>query len=472
MKDFETITGGTLMQARHPDYAREVAAAVEGGLAPGLLREKLGGYHENDIAAAMALLTKDQRCRLYSVLDLQTLADVMMHVEQPNEYLAELGIRRQAELLERMDVPVAVEYLSQMEKSQRDLLLELLEEDTREQIALSGSFGEEEVGSWMTANYISINAALSVRQAMKELIRQAAEHDNISTLYVTEADGTLRGAIDLKDLILARETTALDTIIMTTYPYVYVNERIEDCIERVKGYSEDSIPVLDAQNRLKGVLTAQTIVELVDDTLGDDYAKLGGLAAEEDLREPTSLSVRKRLPWLVVLLGMGLVVSSVVGLFERVVAHLTMIICFQSLVLDMAGNVGTQSLAVTIRVLMDENVSGKEKRHLILKEGRGGLLNGACLGVLSFVCIGLYLLLLKGQSPVTAFSVSACTGIALLVAMLLSSVAGTVIPILFKKMKVDPAVASGPLITTVNDLVAVVTYYGLAWLLLINILGL
>ena len=152
--------------------------------------------------------------------------------------------------------------------------------------------------------------------------------------------------------------------------------------------------------------------------------------------------------------------------------EMALIVCFQSLVLDMAGNVGTQSLAVTIRVLMDEHLSGKQKLFLISKEARVGLLNGLILGVLSFAFIGLYLILLKGQSVLMAFSISACTGVALLVSMLLSSIAGTAIPISLKKMKIDPAVASGPLITTINDLVAVVSYYGLAWILLINILHL
>ena len=129
-----------------------------------------------------------------------------------------------------------------------------------------------------------------------------------------------KGAIDLKDLIIARAETALDSITTTSYPYVYANELIEDCIERIKDYSEDSIPVLDSNNKLKGVLTSQNITELVDDELGEDYAKLAGLSAEEDLHEPLKRSIGKRLPWLIVLPGLGLVVSSVVGVFETVVA--------------------------------------------------------------------------------------------------------------------------------------------------------
>ena len=148
----------------------------------------------------------------------------------------------------------------------------------------------------MTTDFVSIRADMTVRQAMKELIRQAADTDNISTLYAVDANGVLVGAIDLKELIIARETTALDDILMTSYPYVYADELIEDCVERIRAYSEDSIPVLNADNRLSGALTAQVVAELVADELGEDYAKLGGLTAGEDLEEPLRRSVAKRLP--------------------------------------------------------------------------------------------------------------------------------------------------------------------------------
>ena len=167
-------------------------------------------------------------------------------------------------------------------------------------------------------------------------------------------------------------------------------------------------------------------------------------------------------------LGMG--VSTVVGAFEGVVAVLPVVICFQSLILDMAGNVGTQSLAVTIRVLMDEKLSAKDKLHLTFKEMKVGTCNGALLGIMALVFLGAYIALFKGYAIGHAFLISGCVGISLLVAIVISSLVGTLVPILFHKIKVDPAVASGPLITTVNDLVAVVTYYGLAWILLIQLL--
>ena len=149
-----------------------------------------------------------------------------------------------------------------------------------------------------------------------------------------------------------------------------------------------------------------------------------------------------------------------------------MIVCFQSLILDMAGNVGTQSLAVTIRVLMDEELTARQQTRLVFKEVCVGLLNGAVLGAFSFLLIGLYIWLFNGRSPLMAFATSGCIGLALLLAMTMSSFSGTTVPMLFKRLGVDPAVASGPLITTINDLVAVVTYYGLAWILLLDVLKL
>ena len=458
------------LTTQHPDYKSEILGLIRSSLTPGLLGDRMQEYHENDIAAALEDLKKEERARFFPCLGNDQLAAVLEYTDQRDTYLAELNIRRRVELLSLLEPTAASDYLRELPKEECKTLLNLMDSETRREICLLSSFDEDEIGSQMTTNYISVPQGLSVRQTMRALIDQAAENDNISRIYVVDDRETLIGAIDLKDLIIAREGSPLEDIVMTSYPYVYAGEQIEDCIENLKDYSEDSIPVLDEENRLCGVLTAQTLTKLVDDEMGDDYAKLAGLTAEEDLEETLGRSIRKRLPWLIALLGLGLVVSAVVGLFEQVVASLTLIVCFQSLILDMAGNVGTQSLAVTIRVLMDENLTGKQKLRLVGKEARVGLSNGLILGVLSFVAIGIYLVLLKGQPMMTAFSVSFCTGVALIAAMFLSSISGTVIPLAFKKLRIDPAVASGPLITTVNDLVAVTAYYGLAWLLLIHFL--
>lgn len=455
-----------------PDYKAEIVSILRSKLTPKLIKERILAYHENDIAAALDELKREERIKLYSLLDTDTLASIFEYSENINEYIGEIALKKRAEVLSLLEATVLLDYLRALDKAERNMLIDLMKEETKNELSLLDSFDEDEIGSKMTTNFVTVTEGATVRQAMKSLIEQAADNDNISTIYVVDKDGLLVGAIDLKDLIIARETAELESITVTSYPYVYANELINECIERIKEYSEDSIPVLDLDNKLKGVLTSQNITELVDDEMSDDYAKLAGLSAEEDLHEPLKKSIVKRLPWLIILLGLGLLVSSVVGAFEGIISNLAIIVSFQSLILGMAGNVGTQSLAVTIRVLMDEQLDKKQKLYLIGKEARVGFTNGLILGAISIVFVGLYLFLFKSQSVEMSFSVSACTGIALLISILLSSITGTTIPLVLKKLKVDPAVASGPLISTLNDLVAVITYYGLAWLLLINFLHL
>lgn len=455
---------------KEPKFTEDIVSIIRSGLGREQLIEKLSDYHEKDIAQSFAFLTRKERKALYDTLGAEWISNIFSYIEEPQAYIEELGIDKLAEVINEMDSDDAVDLLEDIDESVKAKLRPILDEDVKADIQLIHSYDEDEIGSLITTNFVCISKDLSIRQAMRELVRQAGENDNISTIYVVDASDKFCGAIDLKDLIVAREHDELDDLISYSYPYLLDHEKIADSIEKIKDYAEDSLPVLNGKRELIGILTAQDVIEAVDDEMGEDYAKLAGLTAEEDLKETTLESMKKRMPWLIVLLFLGMGVSTVVGAFEGVVAALPIVICFQSLILDMAGNVGTQSLAVTIRVLMDEDLAGKDKLSLVVKEMKVGFSNGLLLGVLALLCLGVYIKVFKGYTIYQAFMVSGCVGISLLVAMIISSLVGTMVPLFFHKIKVDPAVASGPLITTVNDLVAVVTYYGLAWVLLIQCL--
>lgn len=455
-----------------PDYEEELAGILRSNLSDAEILEQLDNYHENDIAGALELLTVDERKRLYHVLGAERVSEIFTYIDDVDDYIGELNIRSAARVIGNMDSDDAVDVLEELDEDERKNIIRLLDRESREDIALITSYEEDEIGSKMTTNFIEISKNLTIKEAMKSLIAQAEDNDNITTIYVTDENEKFYGALDLKDLIVARTYVDLESLITTSYPYVRDHEQISDCIERLKDYAEDSIPVLNNEDEIIGVITSQDIVEVVDDEMGEDYAKLAGLTEEEDLEESLLDSIKKRLPWLIVLLFLAMGVSSVVGIFESVVSKIALVVCFQSMILGMAGNVGTQSLAVTIRVLMDEELDGKEIFRLIMKEVKVGFFNGLILGVLSFVAIGIYIYLFKVHILLNAFAISGCVGIALLVAMTVSSLIGTAVPIFFTKIKVDPAVASGPLISTVNDLTAVVIYYSMVWVLVINILKL
>ncbi len=450
------------------NYRLAILSAIRGDNTDEMLREILADYHDNDIAAVMEELSSEERDRLLQVLGSEAMSDIIAYMDDAGEILSELDADEAAEIIEQMDADEAIEVLEDLDEETRNEVLELIEDEVKEDIELIASYDEDEFGSVMSTNFISIRRNMTVKGAMRALISNAPENDNIYTIFVTEEDESFYGTIDLKELIIARSDKPLEELIYTTFPYVYANENISENIERLRGYSEDLIPVLSREgNKLLGVITSQDITEIVDAERGDDYAKLAALSSEEDTEEPIFKSMRKRIPWLVILLFLGLAVSAVVGLFEPVVKELPVIVAFQSLILGMAGNVGTQSLAVTVRALGTEELTTKKQIGLIFKETRVALLNGFVIGLFSIAMVGGYLSLVSGNLA-HAFTTAVCVGAALCFAMMISGFTGAAIPMCFHKLGIDPAIASGPLITTVNDLVAVVSYYGLAWILLIN----
>ncbi len=471
----ETEEGSEADQEEERNITQEILEIIQGESDEDFIRSELDNYHENDIAAALTNLSKADRIRLYKILGDERVSEIFAYLDDVSGYLEELGLEKAANVIENMDADDAVDVLEEIEDEEtREQIISLMEPEATEDINLIRSYDDDKVGSMMTTNYVSIPKSATIKEAMRSLIEQAGENDNINTIYVYDDgdDGKYYGAIELRDLIVARKDTALEEIISTGYPCIDANENISDCIEDLKAYAEDSLPVVDDDRHIIGVITSTDIVEAVDDELGEDYAKLAGLTEEADINEKLKDSMRKRLPWLILLLLLAMGVSGVVGLFENVVKEVAIIVSFQSLILGMAGNVGTQSLAVTIRVLMDGTISGHEKRGFIFKEMRVGAANGLLLGVLALGFVGLYMHFIKDAPWWYGFAISGCVGASLCLAMIISSFVGASIPMLLKKLKFDPAVASGPLITTMNDLVAVVTYYTLAKILLVELMGL
>lgn len=454
------------------DYRAEILNIIQSNCKDNELKEQLQEYHENDVAGIFEELSLEEQERLLRILGKEIMSDVVPFMDDAGDFLSEIDADKAADIIEQMDADDAVEVLEELDEETRNEILDLIEEsEIKDDIALIDSYDEDEFGSRMSTNFITVKRSQSVKEAMKTLIGMAAEKDNIFTIFVLDEDDSFYGVINLKDLIVARSEVELETLIYTNFPIVYDKDSVSENIERLREYSENMIPVISsADNTLLGVITSTDIIELIDEERSDDYAKLAALTSEQEPDETLFTSMKKRVPWLIALLFMGLAVSAVVGLFEGVVDALPMIVSFQSLILGMAGNVGTQSLAVTVRTLGNaEGHNFKTQMITILKEIRVALLNGLILGLISFVIVCAYLILFGSYGTVFVFSAAGCVGLAMFFAMAVSGLTGAAIPICLYRCGIDPAVASGPLITTINDLVAVLSYYGLAWALLLNI---
>ena len=455
---------------------QELLSLIRSKSKPSYIKEELENYHDSDIAEVICYLTEEERKKLYRILGKERVSNVFTYLENVEDYIAELENETAADLIELMDADDALDVLQELEEEDKKQITSLMEKDALEDVRLLASFEDNQIGSKMTTNYIIVKKNDTIKSAMKHLIKYSKENDNIYTLFVKDENGKFYGSIDLKDLIRAREDDDLEDIIHTQYPYVYSTELIEECINDLKDASLDLYPVLNEKDELIGVITQDDLVEVVEDELTEDYAKLAGLHEAEEIDEPVFKSVKKRIVWLVCLLILGMFISLVVSQFETVIDGIPMIVFFQSVVLGMSGNAGTQSLAVTIRGLMDEDLSRKKIAKMVFKEVRVGLTNGLILSIISFGAVSLFLYV--RNTPILGEAlrindlllIAGCVSGALIPAFILSSFIGCIVPIIFKKIKIDPAVASGPLITTLNDIVGIVSYYGLAMLLFRSVL--
>lgn len=449
----------------------EIENIINSGKSDDEIRDALGDYHENDIASVVHDLSKEDREKLYTFLSDEELANIFTYLDDVEDYIEELPVEKAADIIEEMDSDDAIDVLLELDEEDKNEILNEMDKEAVEDIKLIRQYDDDQIGSKMTNNYIAIQKDMTVKQAMKAVVDEAAEHDNVSTIFVLDGE-KYYGCMDLRDLIIARNGTPLDDIVKTAYPALQATTNISECIQDLKDYALDSIPILNEENELIGVITSDDVLETVDEELSEDYVKFAGIVETEELEESLFTSVKKRIPWLLALLALGLVTSLLISGFHSVVAALPALVFFQSLILDMSGNSGTQSLAVTIRIITNEDIDKKLIVRTVGKEISIGFMNGILLGSLAFVSVFLFLFFTKTTvvegaeySVMSCLLAAMCVSIALLCAMTISTFSGSMIPIVFKKIKIDPAVASGPFITTLNDIIAVAIYYGLASLL-------
>ncbi len=327
-------------------------------------------------------------------------------------------------------------------------------------------YSEDQIGYIMHENYVSVNINCSVSDTMSRLISEAAETEYIQSVFATDAHGKYIGYISLPKLIIARKQTPLSSIIESSVSPLYDTDSLELVSSLIGTRTNSYIPVLEkSSDRLIGILTQTDISYYAEETFEDDYAMFASLTDGQKQSDGIFKSMSKRIPWLFVLLLLSVIVSSVVGLFEGIAKEITAVVCFQSLILGMSGNAGTQSLAVTIREITSSSVVSKE---IIAKEAKISLLNGTVMGSVSFVIMSFYFLFIKVFPLAFSLMSSAVIAVSLAVSMFISAIIGVSLPLVFKKINIDPAVASGPLITTFGDLCSVCVFYGLCFFWIIK----
>lgn len=429
-------------------------------ISPLALKNELNALSNEDLFIRISNMDEDERRKVWTLLDDDKCAKILEDSGSPLVWFLEMTTKKESNIITIMDEEKATDLLSTLDEEKRRMIMELSGKDFQKRLRYSS----DEVGSIMSDDFIILDRNTTVKEAFETIREEAEGKDNIRTVFLTEEDGGLYGEVDLLDILRSEGETPLSFVATTSFPYVSANAKLSKTLEWIKDYNLSSFPVIDEEGKTIGAVTRKSLMDTVEREMEEDYRKLASVG--EDNNMGVISSMKARLPWLFVLLGLGMLVSSAIGFLSSLAVGLVMVFSFQSLILDMTGNSGTQTLAVAVRALSGRELNTKEKLGMLRKESTAGLLSGLILGLGALAVLFPYIYLRSGNGVAYSILLSLCIAISLLLAMTLSNTIGAIIPLVMEKIGVDPAVASGPLITTLNDLLGAFSYYTLVFLVL------
>lgn len=430
-----------------------------------LFREKFLDWHLYEQGQFYLSLDKKERHLMYAYLSPKEMADMLDVIEEDHEgltdYITEMSPNYVVAILESMYTDNAVDILSQLEEDTARKYLDRMKPETSVNMKKLLHYEDKTAGSIMATEYVSIVANQTVRSALTLLKKKAQEAEIIYYVYVVSLSNQLVGVISLRDLIVSDDDMMIEDMMGERVISVSVNEDQEEVAKMIRDYDFLAIPVVDDNNHLLGIITVDDIIDVIDDEAASDYSGLAGVDVEATT-ESSFQAALKRLPWLVTLLFLGMSTASLISHYEVLISEASILAVFISLITGTAGNAGTQSLAVAVRKLAVSDDKELNFFSLVMSEILTGIITGAVTGVVIFLVVGFW----KQNFPL-----GLVIGIAMLCAITIANLAGSLIPILMEKLGFDPAVASGPFITTLSDLTSVLIYFNIAGLFMPLIIG-
>ncbi len=432
------------------------------------LKKALTHVHAYDIARVFERENEEHQKRITILSPIDLLADIFVELEydEQSDLFEMLADSRQKKLLNLLESDDLKEFVEHHDIDRQSDLLNLLPKYKAKTIRLLLTYEEDEAASIMTTDFMALNVNMSIKEATSEIVARSKEADYIDTIYITDDNDILQGMLDIKDLIIARPSTSLHQIMDENIVFVYADDTIEEAISRVRDYDEHALPVLGRDNKLLGIITADDIFDEIVEDYEDDYERMAQITDYESTTNAFERS-RKRLPWLFIGVILNLLTITILLRYGATLEAVTALILFQPMILGQAGNIGTQALAVTILGIHQHELdSRKDAFSHFGKEAVIGLINSVMVAGIAFIYVTIYLNIfhIGNAEPL---KVALAVFIALMTVMAISSVMGTLVPMTLSKLNVDPASASGPFMTTINDIISLVVYFSIATLLFV-----
>lgn len=420
-------------------------------------RDEFLAMHNYDQSEYFEDTDDNNRQKIFEFLSPKEVANFFDQLDIDDEDYEELFDKINANyashVLEEMSYDNSVDILNKLSKSKVASLLTLMDKDEANEIKALLHYEEDTAGGIMTTEYISLKSTTPVKEALMHVKEQAPDAETIYVIFAVNEAGQLVGVFSLRDLITCENDSYIEDVMSERVISVNVADDQEDVAQVIRDYDFIAVPVVDYQNHLLGIITIDDILDVMDEEASEDYSRLAGVSDIDSTSDSVIKTASKRLPWLIVLTFLGMITATILGSFEDTLSQVALLAAFIPIISGMSGNSGTQSLAVSVRNISTGEINEQSKFKIALREAGSGFLSGlVCSVVLFLIIVVIY------RQPLLALIV----GGSLTCAMTVGTLVGSMIPLIMNKFKIDPAVASGPFITTINDIVSMLIYFGLA----------
>jgi magnesium transporter len=426
-----------------------------------LLAATLAEYHASEIAILFDKLKSEDRQRIINLLEVEKASEVIAEMSEeahPEELLIQLNPEKRTEIVEELDYDDATDIISQLDEEDQQEILEDLSADDAQSIRNLLSYHEETAGGLMNTQMITVNFNFTKKDAIDEIIRQSEEIEEFYTVFVVDDEGIFKGIVSLKDIIKAKGNTKITEMVKPDAVYVKADTDQEEVAKLLSQYNLTSIPVVSDDLVLLGRVTFDDVIDVLEDENTEDILKISGVSEDEELAGNWVDAVKSRLPWLIINLGTAFLASAVVRYYEATLAQLAILSAYMTIIAGMGGNAATQALAVTVRRISLFDLTDRQAYRAVLKEFTVGMINGAVTGFI--VLVFAYF-----------FDANLNLGLVIFMAMtgnlIIAGITGAGIPLLLKRVGIDPAIASSIIITTFTDVFGFLLLLGLASKLLL-----
>ena len=425
------------------------------------LKKRASEYHYADLAEIVDELSIDEGIYLIKLLDSEKTSDVLTEVDEDirDAILESLSVKEIAEEVEELDTDDAVDLISELpEERQAEVIAQIEDEERVQDIQELLSYDEDSAGGLMAKELVKVNENWTVTKCVREMRTQATEVKRVHSIYVVDDENTLIGRLSLKDLLTTKNSEKIKSVYIPKVDYVNINEAGEEVAKLMAKYDLEAVPVVDDQKKLLGRITIDDIVDFIKEEADKDYQLAAGIASDVEADDSIVDLTRARLPWLILGLFGGLGSVFILEGFEQVMQHPSYktLFFFTPLIAAMAGNVGVQSSAIIVQGLANDIVKGSLFNRL-LKEVGLSLINGVALSAL---------LIIFGYFTGLETNVSFTIALSMLCVIVVSALVGTFVPIILDRNNIDPAIATGPFITTSNDIFGIFLFFYIAKIIL------